>query len=59
MVVTFTKFLNFCKSDKIIAYSHLNCTNFKKNFKDNFVREKGNKMTSKPKTVNIFALDPN
>ena len=28
------------KSRKIIAFSHLNATNFNDNFKDNFIREK-------------------
>ena len=28
------------RSRKIIAFSHLNSTNFKDNFKDNFMREK-------------------
>ena len=57
MVVAFTKFLTFFRSGKIITFSHLNSTNFKENFKDNFVREKVNKMASKAKILNICALE--
>ena len=35
------------QSREIIAFSHLNTTDFNGNFKDNFMREKVNKMTSK------------
>ena len=57
MVVAFTKFLTFFRSGKVITFSHLNSTNFKENFKDNFVREKVNKMASKAKILNICALE--
>ena len=60
MVEALAKFLAFFKSGKIIAFSHLfNSTNLNDNFKDNFVREKVNKMASKNKTINICALEPN
>ena len=49
ILVALTKFLTFFKSRKIIAFSHLNSTNFNDNFKDNFTREKVNKMASKAK----------
>ena len=52
-------FLTFFKSGKIIIFSYLNSTNFNNNFKDNFVREKVNKMASKGKTLNISSLGPN
>ena len=54
-----TKFLTSFKSRKIITFSHLNFINLNDNFKDNFMREKVNKMTSKAKTLNIYALEPN
>ena len=43
------KFLTFFKSRKFITSSHLNSINFSDNFKDNFMREKVNKMASKTK----------
>ena len=49
ILVALTKFLTFFKSRKIITFSHLNSTNFNDNFKDNFTREKVNKMPSKAK----------
>ena len=33
--------------------------NFNNNFNDNFMQVKVNKMASKPKTLKVFALDPN
>ena len=59
MLVALTKFSIFLKSRKIISFSHLNSTNFNENFKDNFMREKVNKMGSKAKTSNTCALEPN
>ena len=59
MLVALTKFLTFFKSGKIITSSHLNSTNFNGNFKDNFMREKVNKMASKAKSLNICVLEPN
>ena len=59
MLVALTKFLKFFKSRKIITFSHLNSINFNYNFKDNFIREKVNKMTSKAKTLNICVLQSN
>ena len=56
MLVTLTKFLMFFKSRKIIT-SHLNSINFKDKFKDNFIREKVNKMASKAKSLNICAIE--
>ena len=54
-----TKFLTFFKSRKIITFSHLNSVNVNDNFKDNFMREKVNKMASKTKALNICALESN
>ena len=48
-LVALTKFLMFFKSRKIITFSHLNSANFNDNFKDNFMREKVNKMASNAK----------
>ena len=59
MLVALTKFLTFFKSRKVITFSHLNSLKFNDNFKDNFMREKGNKMASKAKTSNICALESN
>ena len=48
------------KSHKIITFSHLDSINVNDNFKDNFMREKVNKMASKViKTLNICMLKPN
>ena len=58
MLVALATFLTFFKSRKIITFSHLNSANFNDNFKDNFMREKVNKITSKAKTLNICALEP-
>ena len=58
-LVALTKFLTFFKSRKIITFSHLNSTNFKDNFKDNFIWEKVNKITSNAKTLNICSLELN
>ena len=49
MLVALTKLLTFFKSRKIITFSHLNFTNFKDNFKYNFMREKVNQMASRAK----------
>ena len=49
MLVALIKFWTFFKSRKIIAFSHLNFTDFKNNFKYNFMRKKVNKMASKAK----------
>ena len=59
MLVALTKFLKFFKSRKNITFSHLNSINFNYNFKDNFIREKVNKMTSKAKTLSICVLESN
>ena len=59
MLVALTKYLTFFKRCKIITFSHLNPTNFNDNLKDNFMREKVNKMTSKAKTLNICTLESN
>ena len=48
-LVALTKCLMFFKSRKIITFSHLNSANFNDNFKDNFMREKVNKMASNAK----------
>ena len=47
MLVALTTFLTFFQSREIIAFSHLNTTDFNGNFKDNIMREKVNKMASK------------
>ena len=49
MLLALTNFLMFLKSCKIISFSYLNSTNFKDNWKYNFMREKKNKMASKTK----------
>ena len=59
MLVALTKFLTFFKSGKVNTFSHLNAIDISYNFKDNFVREKVNKMASKTVTLNICALEPN
>ena len=52
MLVVLTNFLTFFKSGKIITFALLDSTNFK----DNFMREKVNKIASKAETLNICAL---
>ena len=59
MLVALTKFLTFFKSGKVNTFFHLNASDISYNFKDNFVREKVNKMASKTVTLNICALEPN
>ena len=59
MLGALTKSLTFIKSGKIIAFSHLDSTNFRDNFKDYFVWEEVNKIASKANTLNICALEPN
>ena len=49
MLVALTKILIFFKSRKIITFSHLNSINFYDSFKDNFMRQKLNKMVQKLK----------
>ena len=58
-LVALTKFLTFFKSHKIITFSHLNSTNFNDSFKDNFIREKVDKMASNAKTLNICSPELN
>ena len=50
------KFLTFFKSHKTITFSHLNSTYLNDNFKDNFMREKVNKMASEANIWNVYAL---
>ena len=59
MLMALTKFLTFFERGKTIIFSHLISTNFNDNFKDKFMREKINEITSKAKTVNICALEHN
>ena len=59
MLMALTKFLTFFESGKTITFSHLISTNFNHNFKDKFMREKINDITSKAKTLNICALEHN
>ena len=47
------------RSPKIISFSHVNSTNLNNDFKDNFMREKVNKMASKAKTLNICTRESN
>ena len=52
------KLFTFFESGKMITFSDLNSTNFNDNFKDNFVRDKVNKMASKAKILNTCAFEP-
>ena len=59
MLVALTKFLTFFKSRKIITFSDLNSTYVNDNFRDNSMGAKVNKIASKSKICNIYALEPN